>query len=72
MFASETVTTEAHVPDAETEIVLEDSVEKRASCEILPLKQPCVRSDLTFAWEVSDPLYGKCQNLYYKVFSKLN
>lgn len=38
VFASETVTTEAHAPDAETETVLKDSVEKMASCEILPLK----------------------------------
>lgn len=31
-FASETVITEAHAPDAETEIVLKDSGEKMASC----------------------------------------
>lgn len=44
----------------------------KAVYEILPLKQPHVRRDLTFAWEVSDPSYGKCQNLYYKVIFTLN
>lgn len=64
VFACETVITETHTPDAETESVLKNSVEEMASCETLPLKQPCIRSDLTFAWasvrsfvwEVSEPV----------------
>lgn len=64
-FASETVTTEAHAPDAETEIVLKDSGEKMASCMQAPAPKTtvcqkclnlCMGSVRSFIQKVSEPV----------------